>query len=65
MDVSSIRARAEDYRAELELDRYELDRGVRTDSKAREIRDDADLPAVAQDVGVGSEGEHRAAGEFR
>lgn len=44
MDVSSIRARAEEYRAELELDRYELDRGLRQDSRARQIRGDyADL----------------------
>src|SRR5437764_8938915 len=38
MDVSSIRDRAEEYRSELELDRYELDRGLRQDSRAREIR---------------------------
>lgn len=38
MDVSSLRARAEQYRAELELDRYELDRGLRQDSQSRQIR---------------------------
>jgi hypothetical protein len=38
MDVRSIRARLEEYRAALELDRYELDRGLRPDSRARQIR---------------------------
>src|ERR1041385_2917385 len=38
MDVRWIRARLEEYRAALELDGYELDRGLRTDSRARQIR---------------------------
>lgn len=38
MDVKLIRKRFEDYRAELELDGYELDRGLRAESRAREIR---------------------------
>src|SRR5579883_1033005 len=38
MDVGSIRLRAEEYRAELELDRYELDRGLKAESQARQIR---------------------------
>ncbi len=38
MDVGSLSARLEDYRSELELDRYELDRGLRPESRARDIR---------------------------
>lgn len=38
MDVDTIRSRLEDYRTALELDRYELARGLRTESIARTLR---------------------------
>jgi hypothetical protein len=65
MDVSSIRARSEDYKSELELDRYELDRGLRPDSRARSIRasyGDLFVPE-ARDVVAKAEAEARAASD--
>lgn len=41
MDVDSIRSGLEAYRNQLELDRYELDRGLRAESEARQIRERA------------------------
>ncbi|MEZ0231085.1 MAG: hypothetical protein ACAI25_20890 [Planctomycetota bacterium] len=64
MDVNSIRARAEEYRAELELDRYELDRGLRQESRAREIRASyGDLfVSETRDIVAKAEAESKAAG---
>ncbi|MEZ6186999.1 MAG: hypothetical protein R3F62_18570 [Planctomycetota bacterium] len=42
MDVDSIRSRLEDYRTALELDRYELARGLREESIARTLRSQVD-----------------------
>lgn len=65
MDVWSIRARLEEYRAALELDRYELDRGVRPDSRARQIRAEfGDLfGPEAREVAAKAESDARAVGE--
>jgi len=42
MDVDTIRSQLEDYRTALELDRYELARGLRTESIARTLRAQVD-----------------------